>query len=278
MTGGFLRRTFAHPAALAGLALAALALLGALLGPWLTGADPFAVLDPVRRALERPSAAHPLGTDALSRDVLARLLFGARISLGIGLASSALAVLIGGAVGLGAALAGARVDAVLMRGVDVLLALPRVFLLMVAFALWERPGVAAIVAVIAATGWFETARLVRAHARTLRDADFVTAVTALGGDRRRIARHLLPHVGATAIVCATLDVGTVILLEAGLSFLGLGLRPPTPTWGNMILEGRSLLFAAPWVALAPGVALTLTVLAFNLLGDALRDALDPRRP
>jgi peptide/nickel transport system permease protein len=277
VTGTFLRRAFAHPAARLGLVLAGIALLAAVLGPWLLGSDPLAVLDPVHRALEGPSAEHPLGTDALSRDVLARLLHGARVSLGIGITASLLGVLIGGVVGLGAVLGGARVDAVLMRGVDVFLALPRVFLLMVVFALWERPGPATIVGVIALTGWFETARLVRAHARTLMGADFVTAVTALGGGRCRIARHLLPHVGATAIVSATLDVGSVILLEAGLSFLGLGLRPPTPTWGNMIFEGRSLLFTAPWVALAPGIALTLTVLACNLLGDALRDALDPRQ-
>jgi peptide/nickel transport system permease protein len=274
---GFVRRALTHPGGAVGAGLALLALAAAVLAPALAAHDPLAILDPVRLALARPSAAHPLGTDALSRDVLARLLHGARVSLAVGLASSALAVLIGGAVGLTAALAGPRTDAVLMRGVDVLLALPRVVLLMVAFALWERPGLAALVAVIACTGWFETARLVRAHARTLARADFVTAVTALGGGKRRIARHLLPHVGATAIVSASLDVGNVILLEAGLSFLGLGLRPPTPTWGNMILEGRSLLFTAPWVAVAPGIALTLTVLAFNLLGDALRDALDPRR-
>jgi len=274
----FLRRTLAHPGGAIGLGLAAAALAAAVCAPLLAGHDPLAILDPVHRALARPSAEYPLGTDALSRDVLARLLHGARVSLAVGLASSLLAVAIGGAVGLGAALAGPRTDAMLMRGVDVLLALPRVFLLMVAFALWERPGLAALIAVIACTGWFETARLVRAHERTLLGADFVTAVTALGGGRWRIARHLLPHVGATAIVSATLDVGNVILLEAGLSFLGLGLRPPTPTWGNMILEGRSLLFSAPWVAIAPGIALTVTVLAFNLLGDALRDALEPRRP
>jgi len=273
----FLRRALAHPGGAAGSVLALLALGAAALAPVLTGQDPLAVLDPVRLALQHPTAAHPLGTDALSRDVLARLLYAARVSLVVGIASSVIAVCIGGAVGLGAALAGPRIDALLMRGVDVLLALPRVFLLMVVFALWERPGLAAMVAVIACTGWFETARLVRAHARTLQGADFITAVTALGGGRMRAARHLLPHVGATAIVSATLDVGNVILLEAGLSFLGLGLRPPTPTWGNMILEGRSILFTAPWVAVAPGIALTLTVLAFNLLGDAMRDALDPRR-
>ncbi len=273
----FAQRALAHPGGALGLSVVAAACLAAVLAPVLAGHDPLAVLDPVRLALAHPSAAHPLGTDALSRDVLARLLHGARVSLAVGIASSALAMLIGGAVGLTAALAGPRADAVLMRGVDVLLALPRVFLLMVAFALWERPGLGVLIALIAGTGWFETARLVRAHAHTLLRADFVAAVTALGGGRGRIARHLLPHVGATAIVSATLDVGNVILLEAGLSFLGLGLRPPTPTWGNMILEGRSILFSAPWVALAPGIALTLTVLAFNLLGDALRDALDPRR-
>ena len=265
-----------HRSAVPGAALAALVLAAALLAPVLAPNDPTAILDAVHGQLLRPSLAHPLGTDALSRDVLSRLLFGARVSLAVGLTSSVLAAVLGTLVGLVAGVSGERTDNALMRAVDVLLALPRVFLLMTAFALWEGVGFWALVALIGATGWFETSRLVRAHVRELRSADFVTAALALGGGRRRLARHLLPHVAATAIVSATLDVGGVILLEAGLSFLGLGLRPPTATWGNMILEGRDVLFSAPWVALAPGLALTATVVAFNLLGDAVRDALDPR--
>jgi peptide/nickel transport system permease protein len=273
---GLWSRVRRHHGAAPGIALAALVLAAAVLAPALAPNDPNAVLDAVHGQLLSPSLHHLLGTDALSRDVLSRLLFGARVSLAVGLTSSLLAALLGTLVGLAAGVGGARLDGALMRGVDVLLALPRVFLLMTAFALWEGVGFWAMVALIGATGWFETSRLVRAHVRELRNADFVTAALALGGGRRRMVRHLLPHVAATAIVSATLDVGGVILLEAGLSFLGLGLRPPTATWGNMILEGRDVIFAAPWVALAPGVALTTTVIAFNLLGDALRDALDPR--
>ena len=273
---GLWARVRRHRGALPGATLAALVVAAAALAPVLAPNDPTAVLDAVHGQLLTPSLAHPLGTDALSRDVLSRLLFGARVSLAVGLTSSVLAALLGTLIGLAAGVGGPRLDAALMRGVDVLLALPRVFLLMTAFALWEGVGFWALVALIGATGWFETSRLVRAHVRELKHADFVTAALALGGGRRRMARHLLPHVAATAIVSATIDVGGVILLEAGLSFLGLGLRPPAPTWGNMILEGRSVIFSAPWVALAPGVALTATVIAFNLLGDALRDALDPR--
>jgi peptide/nickel transport system permease protein len=255
----------------------ALLLVAAALAPLLAPHDPLAMPDPVFLRAAPPSLLHLLGTDAFSRDVLSRLLFGARVSLTVGLASASLAVLIGGAVGFAAGLGPAALDAVLMRGVDVLLALPRVFILLAAFALWEGVPLVAIILLIALTGWFGTSRLVRAHVRQLAGRDWASAIIALGGGRRRLARHLLPHVASTIIVSATLDIGNIILLEAGLSFLGLGLRPPTPSWGNMILEGRSLLFTAPWVALAPGVALTITVVAFNLLGDALRDALDPRR-
>ena len=273
---GLWARVRRHRGALPGTTLATLVVAAAVLAPVLAPNDPTAVLDAVHGQLLTPSLAHPLGTDALSRDVLSRLLFGARVSLAVGLTSSLLAALLGTFIGLAAGVGGPRLDAALMRGVDVLLALPRVFLLMTAFALWEGVGFWALVALIGATGWFETSRLVRAHVRELKHADFVTAALALGGGRRRMARHLLPHVAATAIVSATIDVGGVILLEAGLSFLGLGLRPPAATWGNMILEGRDVIFAAPWVALAPGLALTATVIAFNLIGDALRDALDPR--
>jgi peptide/nickel transport system permease protein len=233
--------------------------------------------DPVGLQGAPPSLTHLLGTDAFSRDVLSRLLFGARVSLTVGIAAALAGAVIGGGVGLAAGLGGPLVDAGLMRAVDVLLALPRLLLLMAAFALWERVPLWATVTLIAATGWFETSRLVRAAVRQLRRADFVTASVALGGGRRRIARHLLPHVASTLIVSASLDIGGIILLEAGLAFLGLGTRPPEPSWGNMILEGRALLFTAPWVALAPGIALTATAVGFNLLGDGLRDALDPRR-
>ena len=271
-----LRRFLRSTPARLGAAAAALVVLAALLAPLLAPHDPLAMPDPVGLRAAAPTASHWLGTDAYSRDVLSRLLYGARVSLAVGLASASLAVLIGGLVGLAAGLGGATLDALLMRGVDVLMALPRFFLLLAALALWRGAPLGTLVLLIALTGWFQTSRLVRAHTRILLGSEWPRATIALGGGRRRLVRHLLPHVGATIIVSATLDIGSIILLEAGLSFLGLGLQPPNPTWGNMIYEGRALLFTAPWVALAPGLALTATVIAFNLLGDGLRDALDPR--
>ena len=270
------RRFLDDHAAVLGLGVVTAVTLAALLAPLLAPHDPNVQPDPVLLQRLAPGAGHLLGTDAYSRDVLSRVLFGARVSLAVGLGAALLAVAIGGSVGLAAGLARPWLDRLLMRGVDVALALPRVFLLLAVFALWEGVPAGAVIVLIAVTGWFETSRLVRAHVRSLRGADFVLAAMALGAGRRRIARHLLPHVAATIIVSATLDIGNIILLEAGLSYLGLGVRPPTPTWGNMILEGRDLLFSAPWVALAPGVALVATVVAFNLVGDGLRDALDPR--
>lgn len=265
-----------RPAAMAGFVVTMLVVVAALAAPLLAPHDPFAMPDPVGLRAAAPSIDHWLGTDIFSRDLLSRLLFGARVSLLVGVASAALAAVLGGAVGFAAGLGRPSVDAVLMRGVDVLLALPRVFLLLAAFALWDGVPLGIVILLIAGTGWFGTSRMVRAHVRQLRDADWARAILALGGGRARLARHLVPHVAATIVVSTTLDIGNVILLEAGLSFLGLGLRPPTPTWGNMILEGRDLLFSAPWIAIAPGLALTGTVIAFNLLGDGLRDALDPR--
>lgn len=269
-------RFLAHRGATIGLALVIVIILMAILAPLIAPHDPLAMPDPVLLRAAAPSRQFPLGTDAFSRDVLSRMLFGARVSLVIGIASSLLAVLIGGSVGMLAGLGGPVLDGVLMRGVDVAMALPRVFILLAALALWEGAPLAAIILLIAVTGWFGASRMVRAHVRQLAAEPWATATVSLGGGRRRLVRHLLPHVAATIIVSATLDIGDIILLEAGLSFLGLGIGPPTPTWGNMILEGRDLLFTAPWIALAPGLALMVTVVAFNLVGDGLRDALDPR--
>ncbi len=266
-----------HRGASIGLALVVIIALVAIFAPLLAPHDPLAMPDPVLLRAVPPSRGYWLGTDAFSRDVFSRLLFGARVSLVVGIASALLAVVIGGAVGVLAGLSSPAVDGALMRGVDVALALPRVFILMAALALWEGAPLGALIVLIAVTGWFGASRLVRAHVRSLVAEPWAAATLALGGGRRRLVRHLLPHVAATIIVSATLDIGNIILLEAGLSFLGLGIGPPAPTWGNMILEGRDLIFTAPWVAIAPGIALMITVIAFNLLGDGLRDALDPRR-
>jgi peptide/nickel transport system permease protein len=260
----------------AGAVVVAALALAALFAP-LLASDPLAQPDPVGLQNRPPSAEHPLGTDRFSRDVASRLAFGARVSLGIGVAAALLAVAIGAGVGLAAGLGSPLTDHLLMRGVDVALALPRIFLVLLALALWEDAPTAAVIGLIAVTGWFQTSRVVRAIVLRLKTSDFVQAARALGAGRWGLSvRHLLPHVAPAVIVSATLDVGNIILLESGLSYLGLGVRVPSPSWGNMILEGKDQLLSAPWVSVAPGVALLVTVAAFNLVGDGLQDALDPR--
>jgi peptide/nickel transport system permease protein len=249
----------------------------ALLAPWLAPYDPAAQLDLVAGRFLGPSLAHPLGTDAFSRDILSRLLYGARLSLWIAGLAVAVAIALGTAVGLGAGLAGGWVDALLMRSVDVALAIPRVFLLIVILALWEQGGVPALVLVLGLTGWFGTSRLVRAEVQSVGRRDFVLAARALGLSSGRIAlRHVLPNVAGPIIVTATLGVGNTVLLEAALSFLGIGVRPPLPSWGNMIADGQAFLATSPWQAIGPGLAVVGTVVAFSVLGDAVRDAWDPR--
>jgi peptide/nickel transport system permease protein len=270
------RRLARDRALVAGALLAGTVIAAAALAPLVAPFGPNEMPDPVARQHLAPGGQHLLGTDAFSRDVLSRVIYGARVSVTVGLGSALLAVLIGGAVGLIAGMAGRAVDGLLMRSVDVLLALPRIFLLMAALALWENTPLWGLILLLAGTGWFHTSRLVRQHTRTLMASDFVVAARALGGRTRQLLRHLLPHVASTLIVSATLDIATIMLIEAGLSYLGLGVRPPTPSWGNMILEGKNAMFTAPWVVIAPGAALVLTAVAFNLFGDALRDALNPR--
>jgi peptide/nickel transport system permease protein len=252
--------------------LALLALIGPSLLP-----DPFRQFDLIELASSPPSVEHPFGTDQLSRDVLSRVVSGARVSLAVAALAVAVSLTLGAAVGLVAGYWGGTVDAVLMRVVDAALAVPRLFLLLIVLAVPERVPLAALILLIGTTGWLTTSRLVRAETLRLRQESFVEAARALGASRRRIIfRHLLVNTAGPLLVAATLGVGDVILLEAGLSFLGLGVQPPTPSWGGMILDARQVLEAAPWVGIFPGVAITFTVLATNLVGDALRDALDPR--
>jgi peptide/nickel transport system permease protein len=269
---GALRRGRGRAAA---MSLAAILLFG-IFAPFALP-DPAAQPDLAEGALRPPSASAPFGTDELSRDVLARVATGARVSLGVAGIAVALSATIGALIGVIAGYRGGAVDAVLMRFVDGALAIPRLFLLLLLLAVWERMPLAAFILVIGMTGWFGASRLVRAEVLRLRDADFVRAAEALGaGSGRVMFRHLLPNTFAPLLVAATLAVGDVILLEAGLSFLGLGVRPPTPSWGGMILDGRGVLTVAPWVSVFPGLAIVATVLSVNLLGDALRDAADPR--
>jgi peptide/nickel transport system permease protein len=258
-----------------GLLLAAIA-AGAALGPLLLP-DPLAQPCVLTCRNLPPSLAHPFGTDALSRDVLARVATGGRVSLAVALLAVALSATLGAATGLVAGYWGGPVDTALMRLVDAALAIPRLFLLLLVLAVWEQVPVAVLVLLIGVTGWFGTGRLVRGEVLRLREESFVRAAEALGASRRRIiVRHLLPNTAGPLLVAATLGVGDVILLEAGLSFLGLGVQPPAPSWGGMILDAKSVLVAAPWAGIFPGLAIVLTVLSANLFGDALRDAVDPR--
>ena len=258
---------------LAALALAAIAI------PMLAADDPRAMGDVVAQrflapfTVDRQGDFHLLGTDRFGRDILARTMLAARISLVIGVLGSLLAGAVGIFLGAIAAWRGGIVDRFLMGMADALLAIPRLILLRVCAALW-RPNTLTVVAVLVATGWMAVARLVRAEVLGIRARPFVEAASALGATPPRILwRHVLPNALGSAIVAMTLGVGGAILLESGLSFLGLGVQPPQPSWGNMIADGRDAIVIAPWVALAPGLALIATVVASTFLGDALRDRL-----
>lgn len=248
----------------------------ALLAPWLAPFDPAAQGDLVRERLLAPSWSHPLGTDHFARDVLSRILFGARVSLTVGVATVLLASALGTLVGAAAGYAGGWVDRILMRTVDGILAFPRLLLLIAIIPLFD-PGITLVVLVLGLTLWPGVARLVRGEILSLKERDFTLAARGLGFSPARIVfRHLVPNALAPVIVTAALGVGEVVVLEAGLSFLGLGVQPPTPSWGSMVADGRGDLLGAWWLSTFPGLAIVVTVLAFNLVGDGLRDALDPR--
>jgi peptide/nickel transport system permease protein len=226
--------------------------------------------------LERPSVAHWLGTDGFGRDILSRVIWGGRVSLEIGLLATGLSLLVGTLLGGVAAYFGGAVGTAIMRVADVFMAIPALFLILVVVALFGA-GLLNTAAVIGLVTWAQVARVVRAECLSLRAREFVDAARALGASHRRIlARHLLVNALPVIIVQATLLLGQTILIESGLSYLGLGAQPPLPSWGNMIVEGRQFLASAWWVATFPGVAIFVTVLGFNLFGDGLRDALDPR--
>lgn len=269
-----LRAVSAGSVALAALVLLALAVI---LVPALASHDPTRIDDVLARRLVPPlgrdahGTLHLLGTDRFGRDLLVRMMLAGRLSLLVGVIGAGVSGLVGTLVG---ALAGWRrgaLDRALMALADLLLALPRIVLLLVGVALWS-PGLTTILVVLVATGWMGVARLVRAEVIAVSARPFVTAATALGAAPHRVLfRHVLPNAIGPAFVATTLGVGNAILLESGLSFLGLGIQPPAPSWGNMIAGGRDLLVTAPWVALAPGLALVATVLATSVVGDEWRD-------
>jgi peptide/nickel transport system permease protein len=268
-------RAWRNPAGRAGAVLLIAVTVAVIIGPWFLP-DPLAQPDILGGSLP-PGLGHPFGTDQLSRDVLARVAVGGRISLSVALLAVALSMTIGAAVGLVSGYWGGTVDAGLMRLMDGALAIPRLFILLLVLAVWDRVPVAALIVLIGVTGWFATSRLVRGEVLRLREEGYVRASEALGARRSHVIfQHLLPNALGPLLVAATLGVGDVILLEAGLSFLGLGIQPPTPSWGGMILDSREVLVSAPWAGIFPGLAIVITVLSANLFGDALRDAVDPR--
>lgn len=245
----------------------------AVFGPIVSPYDP--VQQDLLHRLEPPSLAHPLGTDQLGRDVLTRLLHGARLSLGIAVVVTTVRLVVGTAVGLVAGYAGGWIDEALMRLVDTLLAFPGIVLALVIAGILG-PSLVNVMLALAVVGWASYARLVRSSVLSLREREFVVAARLLGRSRTHVAtRHLIPNVVAPVVVLATLDIGSVILGTAGLSFLGLGAQPPTPEWGTMLASGRNHLRQAWWLVNAPGTCIMLTVFGFNLLGDRLRDTLSP---
>jgi peptide/nickel transport system permease protein len=264
-----------------GVAVLVIVTGAAVAGPLISTGRPTAQHDIVATRFLRPLATddsgsfHPLGTDRFGRDVWTRLVYGARVSLAVGALAVLLSVVIGVLVGGAAGFWPGPVRTSLLALTDFVLALPRVVLLLLLAAM-ARPSAALVILVLGLTGWMSVARLVHGEVRSLAARPFVEGAVALGLPRGRVlVRHILPNALTPVIVSAALGLGNAITLEAGLSFLGLGVQPPTPSWGNMIASGRDTLVNAPWVAAAPGVALVLVVVACTLLGDALQDALDP---
>ena len=278
-----MRRTFAWRIENVAMGILLLLVLGAVLVPMLSGQDPLGIGDVLALRLVPPlsrdahGAFHVLGTDRFGRDLFVRMMLAGRISLAVGVVGSVFAGAAGTAIGAVAAWVGGIVDRTLMALADALLALPRLVLLLVCATLWQ-PGLATVVVVLVLTGWMGVARLVRAELLGTRSQPYVDAAKALGASPLRLLwRHALPNSLGPAIVATTLGVGNAILLESGLSFLGMGIQPPRPSWGNMIAGGRDLIVTAPWVAIAPGLALVATVLAATLIGDAIRDRLAGER-
>ncbi len=260
-------KTLRNPSLAAGSAIVAFLVATAILGPMLASADPLAI--DLANSLARPSLRHPLGCDVLGRDVLARIVYGARLSLGVSVSVVALSMIVGSLIGGAAGMAGGWIDEVIMRGVDIVLAFPGI-LLAIALAAVLGPGLTDLVIALSAMGWTTYARLVRGEVLTLREREYVHAAETLGARPGRILlRHLLPAMAGPVAVQATFGIGGIVAAEAALSFLGLGALPPTPSWGNMLDAGRAFMLVAPYLTMAPGIAIGLAILGFNLLGDGL---------
>jgi len=267
-------RLFKNPFAIWGLVTVALLFSVAGLAPLIAPYDPGIVNTNI--ILQPPGASHWLGTDELGRDVLSRMIFGARISLMVGFLSIGIATVIGVIVGAVSGYYGGWVDELMMRFVDIMLTFPTFFLILAVIAILE-PDITNVMIVIGITGWMGVARLVRAEFLSLTQRDFVVAARSLGqSDFLIIFRHVLPNAMAPVLVSATLGVAGAILTESALSFLGIGVQPPTPSWGSILTEGKNYIEFAWWLSVFPGLAILITVLGYNLLGEAMRDALDTR--
>ena len=271
------RRLLGDNRARFGIAVVVVMTLAAIAAPLITTQDPLRI--DLMHMLQRPSAGHWLGTDVQGRDIWSRLVYGSRVSLTVGLISQGIALTLGVTLGLLAGYYGRWVDEVVMRLADVTLAFPTLLLLIAMVAAFQ-PSMGVVFATIGVVGWAGIARLVRGQVLVVRQLEYVQAIRALGArDWRIMLQHVLPNVIAPVVIAATLGVAGAIMAEAALSFLGLGVPPPTPSWGSMIADGRDLdqLRRAPWTSIFPGMAIGMAVLGFNLLGDALRDALDPKQ-
>jgi peptide/nickel transport system permease protein len=269
------RRFCKHKAGLVGLVVLTLEVLLAILAPVLIPRE--LAIDPSPLdILQRPSAEHWLGTDEVGRDIFARLIYASRISLSIGFLAVAVSIVVGTTLGALAGYFGGWVDTILMRVTDVILSIPALFFLIV-LSVTLGPSVRTMIIVIGLLSWMELARIIRANVLSLKRREFVEAAQTIGARSPQvIARHILPNTLAPIVVAATLGVGNALLTEASVSYLGLGVQPPDPSWGNMLYNAQSYFFNAPWITLYPGIMILITVLCINFIGDGLRDALDPR--
>ena len=274
MESDFWERFLKNRMAVAGSLVVLLLFAVSLLAPWIAPYDP-SMID-LTQVLAAPSSAHPFGTDQLGRDVLSRMIWGARISLKVGFVATGIAILLGAILGAVSGYYGRWVDAVIMRFVDIMLCFPAFFLILAVIAILE-PSIWNIMIIIGLTGWMGITRLVRADFVSLKERDFVLAARVIGAsDLRIIFIHILPNAMASILVAATLGVAGAILTESALSFLGIGVQPPTPSWGNILTAGKDNIDIAWWLSLYPGLAILITVLGYNLLGEGIRDSLDPR--
>jgi peptide/nickel transport system permease protein len=270
----FWLRFIRHRLGLTGAMVVLLLFIVSLAAPVLSPYDP-SYID-IQSILEPPSYEHPLGTDQLGRDVLSRIIWGGRISLMVGFVAVGIATVVGVFLGAMAGYYAGYVDTIIMRFVDIMLCFPTFFLILAVVALLE-PSIWNIMVVIGATGWMGMARLIRAEILSVKERDYVLAARALGASHARIiGRHIIPNAMAPVLVAATLGVAAAILTESALSFLGIGVQPPTPSWGNILTAGKDSIEVAWWLSFYPGMAILITVLGYNLLGEGIRDAIDPR--